>query len=182
MNPTFQPPKVPNEKNPLTAWLDYLVRWATSERVLQIRGFTVQQRADGKIFVPASIGPSSQSVSNTYQITSLSTDTSKDYFYAKLWNGTALSGPEVPIAKRIDFRESLTFETVDGASITHTYSDDNNRTSSDGVTTQNEICWPRFVVGAEVQATACQNFTPVNDNSGNPIPLIDLTERVWLKY
>ena len=49
---TLLPPRVPADKGPLYNWLQYLVRWITSERVIQIMGFTVKETTDGKYFVP----------------------------------------------------------------------------------------------------------------------------------
>ncbi len=114
---------------------------------------------------------SGSSTTTTFQITAIGTG---DYFTAQTWDGTTLGGVDFFIAKKIDFRESLVSEVVDGVTITHTYSDDNNRTSSDGVSTQDEVCWPRFAVGAEVQAALCANGTPVAD-----VDWIDLTARMW---
>lgn len=124
-----------------------------------------------------SSGGGGSSTVTTYQITAIG---NSDYFTAQTWDGTTLGGADVLIAKKIDFRESLVTETVDGVTITHTFSDDNHRTSNDGTNNQDEVCWPRFVVGAEIQAAQCSNATPVLDGGGKPIEWIDLTERVWL--
>jgi hypothetical protein len=47
----YSPPKPSQDKSPIWVWLDYLVKWATSERVF-IQGWTVTHRADGKYFTP----------------------------------------------------------------------------------------------------------------------------------
>lgn len=56
----YPPPKPSQDKSPIWVWLDYLVKWATSERVF-IQGWQVTQRADGKYFVPPNIPPASKS-------------------------------------------------------------------------------------------------------------------------
>jgi len=114
-----------------------------------------------------------------FQITEISI---ADYFVAQKWNGTELDGVDVYIAKQFNFATSLTSEVVDGVTITHTYSDDNNRTSDDGVNSQNEICWPRFAVGNEIQAAQSSNGTPVLDADNNVIEWLDLTGRGWIAY
>jgi hypothetical protein len=49
----IQPPKVPQDKSSaFVDWLAKLVAWAVSERVLAIKGFTVQESARGKTFIP----------------------------------------------------------------------------------------------------------------------------------
>ncbi len=51
----YQPPKEPRDKSsPFVDWLVYFLRWAKSERVLQIKGFNVKQTSEGKVFFPPS--------------------------------------------------------------------------------------------------------------------------------
>jgi hypothetical protein len=52
----FNPPKPSHDKSPIWVWLDYLVKWCTSERVY-IKGWNFVQKADGKYFIPPSIPP-----------------------------------------------------------------------------------------------------------------------------
>lgn len=54
---TLRPPRVKSEKSPLWGFLDYLVKWVTSERVLQIVGFTVAEGPSGKVFTPPPAKP-----------------------------------------------------------------------------------------------------------------------------
>lgn len=119
--------------------------------------------------------------STTYQITAIY---DADFFTVQTLasDGVTLGGVNILVAKKRDFRTSLTTEVVDGVTINHTFSDDNHRTSDDGSNSQNEVCWPRFVVGAEIQAAICSNGTPVLDIDENVINLIDQTNRVWMKY
>jgi hypothetical protein len=116
-----------------------------------------------------------------FQITAIYSD---DLFSAQTWDGTTLGGTDIFIAKQSNFRPSLTTEIVDGVTISHTYSDDNHRTSNDGANSQNEVCWPRFAVGNEIVAALSTNGTPVSDTSSPPQPVewIDLTNRVWMTY
>lgn len=114
----------------------------------------------------------------TFQITAVA---SLDYFTARTWDGTTQGTTDYLIAKAIDFRPSYLNETIDGVPIVHTYGNDNDRTSNDGTNpVQTEKCWPRFVVGAEVQGTLSANATPVKDANGAPVQWIDTTKRVWL--
>ena len=53
----FLPPRLPADKTPFVALLQYMVRWICSERVLSIKGFTARETADGKMFVPAATPP-----------------------------------------------------------------------------------------------------------------------------
>ncbi len=114
----------------------------------------------------------------TFQITEID---NADWFIAQEWDGTNLGGVDFYIAKQLNFRTSLTTEVVDGVTITHTYSDDNNRTSNDGVDSQNEICWPRFAVGNEIVAAQSSNGTPVLDPNSAVVEWVDLTDRVWME-
>ncbi len=100
-----------------------------------------------------------------------------DSFSAQAWDGTSLSGPIITIAKQIDFRPSFTTQVVDGVTVTHVFSDDNHRTSDDGVNSQTEVCQPRFAVGNEVVVAQSLNSTPVAGAD-----YIDLTDRVWMTY
>jgi hypothetical protein len=47
----FNPPKVPNEKGPFADFIQYLVKWIASERVM-IQGWNYKQTAEGRFFVP----------------------------------------------------------------------------------------------------------------------------------
>ena len=64
-NPIYHPPKPPSDRGPFAAWIDYLVKWATSERVLDIKGFNVQQTLNGKIFIPPYYVAPGKTKSNT---------------------------------------------------------------------------------------------------------------------
>ncbi len=50
----YQPPKPSHDKSPIWVWLDYLVKWATSERVY-IKGWNFEQKASGKYFIPPNV-------------------------------------------------------------------------------------------------------------------------------
>lgn len=67
----FHPPKVPADKSSFSVWLQYLVRWITSERILQIKGFTSKETADGKIFVPSMQAPGAATTKTTLSIRGL---------------------------------------------------------------------------------------------------------------
>jgi hypothetical protein len=58
----YHPPKPPQEKNAFTNWISYLVKWCTSERVIEIQGFTVKQDATGKYFAPPNSIPQSTGI------------------------------------------------------------------------------------------------------------------------
>lgn len=112
----------------------------------------------------------------------------KDYFLAKTWDGTTLGDTEVAIAKRFYQRPSVTTVTILGTAITYVYSNDNHRTSSDGVNpTQNEELYEPFEVDASttsgwIVASEVSNATGVVDATGNPVTWMDMTPRVWGKY
>ena len=53
----YHPPKLSQDKSRIWVWLDYLVKWATSERVY-IKGWNFEQKASGKYFIPPNIPPS----------------------------------------------------------------------------------------------------------------------------
>lgn len=127
--------------------------------------------SDGNVVFEIPPGGTSVEV---FQITAID---GSDSFSAQAWDGTNLSGPVLKIAKQLNFRTSLTSEVVDGVTIAHTFSDDNHRTSDDGVNIQNEICWPRFAVGNEVTISKSLNGTPVAGAD-----YIDETDRVWMTY
>lgn len=135
------------------------------------------------ITVPPGTAPAAASNTKTFQITAIGYD---DFFTAQTLDtdGVTLGGTDILIAKKIDFRMTLVSEVVDGVTITHTFSDENHRTSDDGSNSQNEVCWPRYVVGAEIQAALCSNGTPVGDGETPPndVEWIDLTSRVWMTY
>jgi hypothetical protein len=115
----------------------------------------------------------------TFQISAL--NAGRDYYTARTWDGAVTGTVDFLIAKTYDFRPSSLNETVDGVALVHAFTDDNHRTTDDGTNpVQNEVCWPRFAVGNEVQAELCANGTPVKDASGNVIPWIDATKRVWI--
>lgn len=51
MKSIFNPPKPSQDKSRIWVWLDYLVKWATSERV-DIVGWECKQTASGKYYFP----------------------------------------------------------------------------------------------------------------------------------
>ena len=112
----------------------------------------------------------------------------KDYFMAKTWDGTNLGTDEVAVAKQIIYRPSVTSVTILGTSITYVYSDDNHRTSDDGVNPvqSEELYWPFEVdsgtTNGIVFVATLSTPTGVVDASSNPIMLIDMTQHVWAKY
>lgn len=50
----LRPPKLFNEKNPLFDWLNYVVRWVMSERVI-IAGWDYRQTQNGRIYLPPQV-------------------------------------------------------------------------------------------------------------------------------
>ena len=101
-----------------------------------------------------------------------------DYFPCKATNdGSTTYGSVVNIAKNKEQRPSLTSEVVDAVTFTYAYTDDNRRSSTDGTTTQNENCYPRYLVGKQIfAAQAAGGYTAVSTASW-----IDLTARVWIR-
>lgn len=95
------------------------------------------------------------------------------------WDG-ATQGSEVEVAKPIRQRTSNTTETVDGTDLTYTYSDSNNRLTSDGTNSQYEVCYPRYVSDDEtysvIWAVLSDNGTGVAD-----VDWIEITTRLWLR-
>ena len=53
----YHPPKLSQDKSRIWVWLDYLVKWATSERVY-IKGRNFEHKESGKYFIPPNIPPS----------------------------------------------------------------------------------------------------------------------------
>jgi hypothetical protein len=125
----------------------------------------------------AAPGGTGSGTTTTFQITSVF---GGDYVVAQTWDGTTLGGVDFYIAKPIHFRTSFASEVVDGVTINYTYSDDNHVHASDGTHSVDALCCPRYVVAAEIQASLCNNGTPVLDGSGNVVKWIDLTPREWI--
>jgi hypothetical protein len=65
--PTLQPPKLVTEKNSFTNWLNYFVRWATSERVKIVgEGWTLKESADGKTYIAPAGGKAARQWQGEY--------------------------------------------------------------------------------------------------------------------
>jgi len=78
----FNPPKPSQDKSPIWVWLDYLVKWCTSERVY-IKGWNFVQKADGKYFIPPSIPPAGGGLWPWMYPTHVELDTSLPYSKGK---------------------------------------------------------------------------------------------------
>ena len=101
-----------------------------------------------------------------------------DYIPCKATNdGSTTYGSVVNVAKMKEVRPSLTSEVVDGVTFTYTYTDDNHRSSSDGTSSQNENCYPRYLIGKMLFASqASGGYTAVTGASW-----VDLTTRLWIR-
>lgn len=173
----MNPPKQVTGSTTAAAWLNQLLGFALSSRVLGIQGFKARFRPDGMFFEPdqqAGGGRSSTAV-KPVTIFRVKTFTAQDTFTAVEWDGTTEGSTTFTIAKLSNFRRSLTSEVVDGVTITHSYADSNNRTSNDGTFLQHEVLWPRLALNAIVVAAKSSNGTGLTS-----VEWIDLTPRVWL--
>lgn len=88
-----------------------------------------------------------------------------------------VGGPNVSVAKQKKQR-AVPQETIDGIVFTYVYTGSNNRTSSDGATTQQEVCYPRYFFGDEILITP---ISPPESIGGNSVSYAELTPRVWAR-
>ena len=124
----------------------------------------------------------------------------KDYLMAKFWNGSSL-GKEIAIAKHFPFRfknseriDDIDFNYTRITSYSFDPTGDNNRTASDGSTTQREVVFPRYVTMDSLSivnpngvngyqclilATQLGAGTGVTTDEGQKIIWQELPGRVW---
>lgn len=133
-------------------------------------------------------GGSSSGGTSQYKITGIPGG-NKDYFLAASWDGTTLgTDDEFTIAKQFVYRPSITSVTILGTAITYVYSDDNHRTSDDGVNPvqSEELYWPFEVDSGStngiVIASTLDVPTGVLDADGNDIFILDMTAHIWAMY
>jgi hypothetical protein len=131
--------------------------------------------------------------------TTVSANAPADYFYAKRFDGTSVSGSEIAIAKPPRLRLSIASEVIDSETITYTdrTGDQNTRTASDSEGSEAQVIFPRYVAcGANPSQGTLTPSHPsiifaamvgatgvVDDRNGNaPVTWIEvLPARVWAR-
>lgn len=139
------------EWNRMVDWLRSLAPMQGPNVLTQHTPFGIIRKAQPQ--VSGVVTPAMQSGgTKKFQITTIGGGSFWDYFEAKEVTAGGLSSTVTQIAKQELFRPSIASQTWDGVQYDLTYTDDNNRTSliHGTSTSETEICWPRFVVGAQI--------------------------------
>jgi hypothetical protein len=188
----FNAPNPPSGGSAAAAWFRRIAESIRANKILPGRGYRVKHTTQGTIL---EVEPGNGGGVTTYYSLKMCKITSighGDYIGVKLWDGAAVSGDEFNVAKDYPFRTSLTGDHTDGVDLTYVYSGDNSRTSSDGTTTETEVCYPRYVVGSTSTDTDWHKRSGVVwikdcDHSGVLVGGIELTKiedkpaRVWAR-
>jgi hypothetical protein len=84
------------------------------------------------------------------------------------------------VAKWPENRTSLASETIDGVTLTYTYTNSNTRVASDGTYSQTEVIYRRYVVGQVLFALKPANKTDLTVGS-TVLEWVESCPRVWLR-
>lgn len=110
-----------------------------------------------------SASPAAGGGTTMYKITALNgASGGSDIFTCRTWDGATLGAVDVVVAKYVHQRRSMGSEVIDGVTVTYNHIDDNNRTASDGINTENDVVFPRYKVGDVIFADQPTPGTAVN--------------------
>lgn len=108
-----------------------------------------------------------------------------DYVTCRTWDGTTEGGTDIKIAKPPKLRHSVTSESIEGVTISYSYStrsnnNDGQRTASASGASQTEIIMPVYITNDVIFATKPLRGTGVSV-SGTPLEYLDLNVdgRAW---
>jgi hypothetical protein len=189
-------PKPPLITTPGGSWLDRLLKACISRQLLPGPGYRLKQTASGTILeLDRLAGGGTTAAPLVIQMFALTTLPGGDVVKGKTWNGSALGGSEVTIAKPHRLRKSIASEKIDSITITYatpggTADVDNNRTASDGTTPEAQVVYPRYTTLTRLgEATPGTNslalIVAAKPANGTGIAGVDWIEvlpaRVWAR-
>lgn len=104
-----------------------------------------------------------------------------DYCTCRTWDGTTEGSTDVYVAKPYKLRNSITSATIDGVSVSYSYTSTVARTATISSTDEDQVIVPRYLSNDLIYAVT-SNYTGVSV-SGTPLTLIDINAdgRAWAK-
>jgi hypothetical protein len=104
-----------------------------------------------------------------------------DYVTCRTWDGTTEGGTDVYIAKPMKLRNSITSATIDGVSVTYSYTTTVARTATISSVDEDQVIVPRYLADDLIYAISA-DYTSVSV-SGTPLTKIDINAdgRAWAK-
>lgn len=167
--------------SPQASWLNRLLAASRASVLLSGVNYRVRRSTGGTCIEPMATGGKGSpggSGSTMYKITALNGSSGgADYFTARTWDGTTLGAADVLVAKYWHQRRSTGSEVIDGVVVTYNHIDDNNRIASDGTNSENDVVFPRYVVGGIIWADQPVNGTLVAGKTWMELR----PPRVWAK-
>lgn len=159
------------------------------------RGMQVKRQVNGTLFSVQETPRQNQVEIRQYRIESIQ----NDFYAAKLWTGTAVSGGELYIARPFEHRLSnFDGRTIayssdgDAFSASYSYSSATKRVKTVAGVAETQVLTPYFlpenqlIYAVEVKEviTVGAAFTPLTDPNDEPITLLDLNVdgRAWTKF
>ncbi len=159
-------------------WLNKLKAAVRANRIIASPGYKLRPGSDGTAILLDPSPGGKAGGSTMYKITALNgASGGADFFTARVWDGTTLGSADVLIAKFWHQRKSVASEVIDGVTVTYNHIDDNNRLANDGTNSENDVVYPRYVVGGIIWAEEPKNGTLLTGKTWMEIR----PPRVWAK-
>jgi hypothetical protein len=168
--------------NALVGWLNRLVEWLRSDRLVSVVGGKLQQTTSGRVLtIDKQAGGTGVEI-----VRLLVKEIKDDYLVCHSWDGTTEGTDPVYVAKNPKLRNSVTEETLDGVDYEYTYTTTGTqafvervsvKTTDNSSETQRVV--PRFILDDEIFAIDAQ--TSIQTEAAEDITLIDLNldARAW---
>lgn len=169
--------------HPLVNWLNRLVQWNQSDRLVSVVGGNLQQTPNGRVLVIASHAAISNPVTRLRV-----KEQFPDYLRCHTWDGTTEGTDDVLVAKPPKLR-NVDEETLDGTLYTYEYTNSGTdkyvervSTNTDDDTEETQRIVPRFIDDDEIFAISAKTGMDDGDvDNPQDINLLDLNvdARAW---
>lgn len=166
------------------SWMNKLLRACIASRLISGLGYKLRLTATGTALeiIPGTGAAAPAQGTSRFIITALAGSSGgAQFFYAKAYDGTSVSGSDVLIAKYLHQRNNMISEVIDGVTLTYQHLDDNNRIANDGTNSENDVVFPRYKIGDEIWADQPTRGTGVRYANSDLTWMEAKPARVWAK-